>query len=578
MNYWLPTKFEKRIWVNDEAQIFLQLVTVFGVASLAVLASHTLRMPSVVGFLVAGVSLGPHGLKLVPNLASLHILNETAIIFLMFTIGLEFSLGSISHLKKAFFGLGTLQVLGTTGAIALVMTLFLRVSPGAAAVAGYMIALSSTAIIMKLLQSSQEVASPHGNATLGVLLFQDIIAIPMMLSLPLLAGGQSSHLFNSPASILSVTGEFLAFVVVAAVGARIVVPRLLKVVAESRSRELFFFSVLFICFGLAVFAGRVGFSMPLGAFVAGVMIAGSPFGRQSSSEIIPLRDNFLGFFFISLGMLLDLKFFFLNIHGILALGVLLLLIKTLVTYLAATVVRYTEKVAIMLALILFQVGEFAFVIAQEARRLEVLSSDQFQYFLAISLISMIVSPLIFKVAPAIAERVASVGRGSKSSKGGKSGNGGKAGTDSEKDGYGLSGHAVIIGYGLAGRKSAEGFEAAGIPYCVVDLNFKVIKELKARGINAVYGDASRDEILEAVGADLAKVVLIAVAGRHMVPAIIAALDRHHCKGQVIVRAVFEREAEEILEIRSGIDVVVGEVESAKILAERALLAFGFASG
>lgn len=549
--------------MSDQNQIFLQLVTVFGVASLAVLGSQVIRLPSVVGFLLAGVFLGPQGLKLVPDLASLHVLNEIAIVFLMFTIGLEFSLGSIKQLRKAFFGLGSLQVVCTATVIALVMGYFLRVSSGAAAVAGYMIALSSTAVIMKLLQASNEMTSPQGNATLGVLLFQDVIAIPMMLSLPLLAGGQISRLFNSPASIFSFVGELLAFFVVAATGARFVVPRLLRMVAESRSRELFFFVVLFICFGLSLLAGEVGFSMPLGAFVAGVIIADSPFGRQASSEIIPLRDNFLGFFFISLGLMLDLKFFALNIHGILALAVLLLLIKVLITYLAAIGVGYAEKVAILVALTLFQVGEFAFVIAQEALKLTVINEEQFQYFLAISLLSMVVSPLVYQVAPGFAERLAQSGPRS-----------GRRRKDAEIRTSGLRGHAIIVGYGVAGRMVAASLEAAGVEYCVVDLNIKVINALKARGLNAVYGDASKDEILEAVHAGKAKAVLVAVAGRHMVPAIVAALDRHHCKGQVIVRSVFEREAREILEIRSGIDVVVSEVESAKVLAERALLAFG----
>lgn len=549
--------------MSEEAQIFFQLATVFGVASVAVIASNVLRLPSVVGFLLAGVLLGPHGLKLVPDLAGLHVLNETAIVFLMFTIGLEFSLGSISHLKKSFLGLGTLQVAGTTGLIALVMNQFLHVSIGPAIVAGYMIALSSTAIIMKLLQASHDVASPQGNASLGVLLFQDIIAIPMMLSLPLLAGGQISKLFNSPVSVVSFFGEILAVIIVVGFGGIFLVPRLLKFVVESRSRELFFFSVLFICFGFSVLAGKVGFSMPLGAFFAGVVIAGSPFGRQASSEIVPLRDNFLGFFFISLGLLLDLKFFFLNVHGIVALGVLLLLMKVLLTYLAAIALRYTEKVAILVSLTLFQVGEFAFVIAQEAEKLQILSVEQFQYFLSISLLSMMISPVVYKMAPVFAERVTASSRFNAKRK-----------KNDDRESQGLVDHAIIIGYGLAGRRAAVAFEAARIPYCVIDLNFKAIKDLKSRGVTAIYGDASKDEVLEGVAVEKAKIVLVAVAGKHMVPAIVAALDRHHCKGKLIVRAMFEREADEILEIRPGIDVVVAEVVSAKVLTERALIAFG----
>jgi len=212
---------------------------------------------------------------------------------------------------------------------------------------------------------------------------------------------------------------------------------------------------------------------------------------------------------------------------------------------------------------LFQVGEFAFVIAQEALRLEVINREQFQYFLSISLLSMIVSPLVYQVAPAFSGRLTQASA--------TSGNRRKAGESSKS---GLSGHAIIIGYGLAGRMAAAGLDAAGIDYFVVDLNFKVINSLKSRGLNAVYGDASKDEILEAVHADKARLVIVAVAGRHMVPAIVAALDPRLCKAQVIVRSAFDREATEILEIRPGIDVVVSEVESAKVLVERALMTFG----
>lgn len=550
--------------MGHDISIFIQLATVFGVASLAVLGSKVLHLPAVVGFLLAGIFMGPQGLDLVPDFAGLEALNETAIVFLMFTIGLEFSVGSIGQLKKAFFGVGLLQVFGTVLIVSLLMVNALGVGWSPALVAGYMIALSSTAIIMKMLHDTHELASPHGNATLGVLLFQDVVAIPMMLSLPLLASGQSAKAAANSASAVSLVLEILLVGVVVAVGARAIVPRALKIVAESRSRELFFFSVLFMCFGFGVLAARAGFSVPLGAFIAGVMIAGSPFGRQASSEIIPLRDNFLGFFFISLGLLLDLKFFFLNIHGILALAVVLLMIKIVVTYLAAKSVRYADKIAILISLLLFQVGEFAFVIAKEAESLAILSRDQFQYFLSVSLVSMVISPVVFRFAPVIAARMTP----DRSPRGGS-----RIDQAISDTAVGLSDHAVVIGYGLAGRMTIEKFEEAQIPFCVVDLNFRTINNLKKSGIHAVYGDASRDEILEAASVDKARLIVVAVAGRHMVPAIVAALDRGRSRGHLIVRCVYEREADEIQTLRPGIDVVAAEVESAKVLAERAMAAF-----
>lgn len=554
--------------MGHEIAIFIQLAMVFGVASFAVLASKALRLPSVVGFLLAGIFMGPQGLDLVPDFAGLEALNETAIVFLMFTIGLEFSVGSIGQLKKAFFGVGLIQVTATVLIVAALMGKMLGVGREPAVVAGYMIALSSTAIIMKILHDTHELASPHGNATLGVLLLQDVVAIPMMLSLPLLAGGRTSQIFQAPSSFFSFLAELLVIGVVVAIGARVVVPRVLKVVAESRSRELFFFTVLFMCFGFGVLAAKAGFSVPLGAFIAGVMVAGSPFGRQASSEIIPLRDNFLGFFFISLGILLDLRFFFFNVHGILALAVVLLLIKVGVTYLAAKAVRYADKVAIMVSLLLFQVGEFAFIIAKEANKLEILSREQFQYFLSVSLLSMIVSPVVFRVAPAVAGWLAP----DRNWRGAKRRDRALA-TEVKSVHPAMTDHAILIGYGLVGRMTADAFENAEIPFCVVDLNYRAITNLKKRGINAVYGDASRDEILEAAGVDRAALIVVAVAGRHMVPAIVAALERHHSRGHLIVRCVYEREAIEIQALRPGIDVVIAEVESAKVLTERALRVF-----
>jgi CPA2 family monovalent cation:H+ antiporter-2 len=557
--------------VSSEVAIFAQLVTVFAVASVAVLVANFLRFPSVVGFLVAGVLLGPQGFKLVPELAALHALNETAIVLLMFTIGLEFSVSSITHLRKAFFGLGVLQVFLTALVIGLLLRYAFGLNGNASAVAGYMIALSSTAIIMKVLQTNHEVASPHGNAALGVLLFQDIVAIPMMLSLPLLAGQPNSRLFQTPSSLLSLVFEIAAAVVVIGLAARYVVPRLMKIVVDSRSRELFFFCVLFVCFGVALLAETAGFSLPLGAFVAGVVIAGSPFGRQASSEVVPLRDNLLGFFFISLGMMLDLKFFALNIHGVLALAVLLLLVKIAITYLSGIVVQYTEKVAIVVALLLFQVGEFGFVIAKEALKLKILSVDQFQYFLSISLLSMIVSPIVFKAAPSIAIRIGGFNRDSVKT---IRNNGSSSDVmESFASGVSLRGHAVIIGFGLAGQEAAQRLEEAGRSYCIVDLNFRAIKSLQSRGVPAIYGDASKDEILEAAGIDRARVILVAVAGRHMIPAILSALERNHFKGRIVVRAVYQREADEIMQIQHGVEVVIAEVESAHVFAARAIEAF-----
>jgi CPA2 family monovalent cation:H+ antiporter-2 len=349
-------------------------------------------------------------------------------------------------------------------------------------------------------------------------------------------------------------------IVVLAVGARFIVPWFMKTVVESRSRELFFFCVLLVCFGVALLAEEAGFSLPLGGFVAGIMIAGSPFGRQASSEVVPLRDSLLGFFFISIGMLLDLKFFVFNIHGVIALAILLLMIKVLLTYLAAILSSYTEKIAVIVCLMLFQVGEFGFVIAEEALNLKILTNDQFQYFLSISLLSMVVSPVVFKAAPAIAMRLAG-GRGKVQ---------GQAGRKGTVPASGLRGHAIIVGFGLAGREAAEKFEAAGHSYCVVDLNFRSIKSLQARGVQALYGDASKDEILEAAGLHHARAVLVAVAGRHMIPAILSALDRNKFRGRIVVRAVYQREADEIIQLRPGIDVVVAEVESAHVFARRAI--------
>ncbi len=543
------------------SSFLLELLILIGSATLVATVFHALKLPTIIGFIVAGVIIGPFGIGWVSSVPGAETLSEIGIIFLMFTIGLEFSLSQLKDLKRHFLGLGGCQVVITLTLTAVLCRLFLDLSWMQGFFIGCLVSLSSTAIIMKLLQDSRESASPHGNAIVGVLLFQDLAVIPMMMLLSLVgvAGKMDSPSIWNYQLLLKLIGAgvFLFF------AGHYLIPKALHRVAKTSSRELFFFAVLLLCLGISYLMEQVGLSLSFGAFLAGLLIAESPYGRQAMSDILPLRDNFLGLFFASVGMLVDIQFVAAHLGTILSWVIALALIKIGLVYLMARFWRYPHSVALIVALSIFQIGEFSFVLAKMGHGYGLMDDQGLQYFFAVTVCTLILSPFLFKWAPKWA--LSRSGRGAQD--------------DQEQDpsastGVG-SGHAIIVGFGVAGQNLGRAFKALGIPYKVIDQNYNNVLLQKKNGEDMLYGDASRVEILEHAGIHEARLLIVAVSGAAMTKAVLDAAHRIRRDMPVIARVLYSRDVG-LMETSPQTTLVVAENETTIELLARSLITFGVA--
>lgn len=565
-----------------ESPVFLQLLILLGAVTVVATLCNALKLPTIVGFIIAGLTVGPFGLRLVDSLPNAGLVAEMAIIFLMFTIGLEFSFKKLVALKREFFRLGLLQVAVTILLTALVGRAALDLPLPKALFVGYLISLSSTALVMKLLQDAREVETPYGKNGLSILLFQDLAVIPMMLSLPLLlrpslkAGALPQM---SGAAVAVTAAAVVAMLVGLWLASRYVIPFLLEQVVATRSREVFFYSVIFLCLGVAYLFSYAGLSLSLGAFAAGLMISEGPYGRQVTADIVPLRDSFLGLFFASVGMLLDLRFVAAHWWQLLAFIAALFVIKTLMVTAVALVNRLPLSIAVIMGLMLMQIGEFSFILAARGRDLGLLGDVDYQYFLSASVLSMAFTPFLFKLAPRLALlRPASRWRSIATSR--------AAGAVREQvrthAPHGAHktadpGHTIIVGFGISGQNLAAAFDSLHIPYKAIELNYAAVKRRSREGVNIHYGDATRSEVLEHAGIQTARLVVIAVAGAKLIEAVIHAVRRLRPDVQIIVRSQYVRDIEAIPQ-EPRTDIVIGEIETTVELLAHSLRVYGVSSG
>lgn len=575
--------------------IFLELLILFGSAAAVTTLCHYLQLPTIIGFIVTGLLVGPSGLGLVSSLPNADNLAEIAGIFLMFTIGLEFSFKRLIKLRREFVRLGFLQVGLTTIIVALVLNQFMGFSWARGVFGGFLVALSSTALVMKLLQDSRELETPYGMSSLSILLFQDIAVIPMMLVLPLLAVSHGEAPPVSSASWISVGSLRTILMIVGFMGAiwattRYVVPHLLERIVATRSREIFFFFVLFFCLGVAYVFQWGGLSLSLGAFAAGLIVSESPYGRQVTSDILPLRDNFLGIFFASVGMLLDLSFVIDHWAMVLLLGTLGFSIKVAVVSVVGRLYRLPWSLATIMGLILCQVGEFSFILASRGQDLGLLEKQDYQFFLSITVLSMAATPFLFRLAPLIIKSSGPISwkmlSGSRAGDRVRQAVAESQGDDTKPQRSGHSpmsqgapsksdapGQALIIGFGISGENVAAAFESLKIPFRVIELNHETFKKARRRGVDIHYGDATRPDVLEHNGLGSARLVVVTVSGSKVLPLILAAIRHHRPDVQVIIRAQYVRDVEALAK-EPQTEIVVGEIETSIEILARALTVYG----
>ena len=524
---------------------------------------NRLRLPTLVGFMITGVIIGPYGLGLIREAEAIDFLAEIGVVLLLFTIGLEFSLRRILEMKRLVMVGGGLQV-GLTVALVAALSYFLGRAFGQSLFFGFLFALSSTAIVLKSYVERAEIDAPHGRAGVGILLFQDLSIVPMMLLVPVLGGGEEGVSAARVALTLGAAGAAVAAVIITA---RKVVPYLLRHVVSLRSPEVFIISVVLLCLGTSWLTSQFGLSLALGAFIAGMVLSESEYSHQIVADILPFRDVFNSVFFISIGMLLSLSALWADLPVVLAWVAALVLGKALLALAAVRVLGYSLRVSAMAGVGLAQIGEFSFILAKAGLARGLISGGDYQRFLAASILSMIATPFLIKAAPRLGYALQSFfSPGSVLE---------PTVTGFRPEEPDMRGHVIIVGYGLNGRNLARVLRRVQVPYLVLELNAEAVREASAAGERIVYGDATRREVLRHAGVGDARVLVIAIsdpaATRHT--ASLARLmnpDIH-----IIVRTRYMSELHDLFELGAD-DVIPEEFETSVEIFSRVLKEYGVA--
>jgi CPA2 family monovalent cation:H+ antiporter-2 len=462
-----------------------ELAIVAAVAVVVTIALARLRLPTVAGLLAAGALLGPYGLKLVRSVHAIEVLAEIGVVLLLFSIGLEFSLARLRDIFRQVALGGAVQV-GLTIAVTALVAAASGQPLAVGLFYGFVVALSSTAIVLRGLAERRELDAPHGRVIVGTLIFQDLCVVPMVLIVPLLGAGAPTG--GAAAGLAIALGKAVVVVVGTITVARFVVPRLLAWVDASRSREVFLLAILALCIGTAWLTSLAGLSLALGAFLGGMVVADTEYGHRAMGDILPLRDAFVSVFFVSLGMLFDVAVVLQR--PLLVVGLLLafLLVKGLLATLAAMAMRFPARVAWLAGVGLAQFGEFGFVIARLGAEHQVVTADAMQPLLAAGIASMFLTPLLIRIAPHITagERLlAPLERRI----------GVRSITSSDAEAAALAAHVVVVGYGVAGQNVARTLLACEIPFVVLELNAENVRRGKAEGLPVYYADATSVEAL-----------------------------------------------------------------------------------
>ncbi len=535
-------------------------------AVLGVVGFRALKMPPMLGYLFVGVVIGPNALALAQNSTGIRHLAEFGVVFLMFVIGLEFSLAKLKSMRAHVLGLGLLQVLCTmavAGLCWLVVTVWLPGIwglhwSGVLVLSGVM-AMSSTAIVVKMLSERQELDTPYGQRILGVLLFQDLAVIPLLVMVPALGSPPQELLTSLAAAGIKALVLLTALLTIGPYFMRY----WLRLVVLRKSDELFMLNLLLITLGLAWLTELAGLSMALGAFTAGILIAETPFKHRVETDIRPFHDVLLGLFFITIGMMLDWKLVWERWLVVLVLLVLLVLIKIAITAALAKLLGAVPGVALRTGLYLAQTGEFGFVLLTLAQDQALLPSTLLNPVLASMVLSMLVAPFIINFSNPLVMKLVSSDWLFMSLQV----------TAIARKSIQVNQHIVICGFGRCGQNLARVLEREKIPYMALDLDPDRVRLASAAGHSVVYGDASRLQALMATGVVRARAVVITyldIAGSLKV---LTHIKEHAPQTPVIVRTQDDFDLDKLRQA-GATEVVPEAIEGSLMLASHALALVG----
>ena len=535
---------------TEGGDFLVQAATYLGAAAIAVPIFNRLKLGSILGYLAAGVAVGPFGLNLLHQEEGVFHVAEFGVVLFLFVVGLELSLSRLWSMRQQIFGLGAAQM-ALTGSVIACLFVAAGVMPAPAAIlAGLSLAFSSTAFVLQMLKDRGELNTDYGKQSFAVLLFQDLAVIPLLAAIPFVAGAGIAEGSNPWLGAAKAVGVIAALVVIGKYG----LDRIFRIVASSGSREAFAATALFLVALTALAVSWAGLSMALGAFLAGALLAESSYRHQIETDIEPFRGVLLGLFFISIGMRLDLSIIAASWWIVIGGAIGLVAIKAGLVYLIARIAKSGHATALKSAVMLSQGGEFAFVVISLGADALMFGNGAATLMSAIVTISMVTTPLLVMLAQRMT-------------------------TDTEETGEGLDGphtdhdHVIIAGFGRMGQIVSQVLLNSGVRVTAIDGNPAHIKNAERFGFKVYYGDASRLDILKTAGAENARAVILCMDNTSAVNQAVEGL-RETCPGLTIIACAHDR-MHEIDLAPLGPDVIVREtLESSIVMAREALSRMG----
>lgn len=543
--------------INPEVVIW-NILVIFSVSVLVLLISMRLKIPVIVGFLITGVVIGPSCLGLIRASHEAKVLANIGIVLLLFTVGTEFSLHKILQFRKLFIFGGGLQVILTVAA-GIGIGYFLKMPLAETVFLGFLLSMSSTAIVLRILEERGEMASSQAKPILSILIFQDLAVIPMAIMVPLLSAIATKEGFD----VSKFFTMHLIVVPVFLVATYKLVPKILRAIADTKSRELILISVLMICIVITYGSWKAGLSLSLGAFFAGMVISESEYRHEAVGGVLPFQDIFINLYFVLIGMLVDIRFL-LEEPGLILMTTLgVLLIKAVLTTGVALSIGLPFKTALITGLAISQIGEFAFVLMKEGEETGIGTPFHYQLFLAVSLLTMAITPFLFWLAFSLDAVIGKLPlpRWIRAS----------LHLGDEERGL-ISGHIIIVGMGLSGKNLSYAAREASIPYVILEINPEIVHKEKEAGEPIVFGDATRESVLNHAGIQRAKTIAIVVNDPTAAVKVVRLARKMNKDLYIIVRTSYVHEVSRIYALGAD-DVIPDEFGSSLEISDKVLSYF-----
>lgn len=518
-----------------------EMLIVLFVATFTALLFERLRLPALLGFILAGTVIGPHGFRWIFELERIHALAEIGMIFLMLTIGLEFSFERLKGLKKIAFIGGAAQILLSIG-VSILAALAMGWSAYLGFVLGSVIALSSTAVVFRNLADRGQIDTEHGRICLAILVFQDLAVGPLLIFINAFGGDSVSVAHAILFSLLKAAGLFG----VLALFSKWLLPRFLRWITLSKSREIFMLATVLLCFGMSWLSAKLGLSASLGAFFAGLMLANTPYHSRILGDVTPFRHIFISIFFVSIGLLFDPFFSITHLQSVLPVSGLILFVNIVIITVVIMALGHSPRIAVTSGIILSQIGEFSFLLLENAKHGKLIDHVFYQTILSAAVITILLTPFLINTVPWVTKLFLKLPFG------GLAPQQDEACQKTKK----LENHIILCGYGTAGQDLAAALKLEKIPFAVIEMNPVNIAKARSHQLSVLYGDAMNEAVLHEAAIEKAKAVVLSFGDASGLGVLIPMIQNLNPNTLIIVRGRYERDIAHLYEL--GADVVIME--------------------